>query len=71
MLGLGKGNKFLLGDAVTWADLAVVSLLEFVSGTVYDGKLSESNATLGAYVERVQALPGIKEYIAGRPASNL
>ena len=62
MLG---AQKFFCGDAVTYADFAVYTILDLVR-LVEPGVVSQHN-NLAAWMARVEQLPGVKQYLESRP----
>ena len=62
MLG---AQKFFCGDAVTYADFAVFTILDLVR-LVEPGVVSQHN-NLAAWMGRVEQLPGVKQYLESRP----
>ncbi|XP_055340829.1 probable glutathione S-transferase 7 [Paramacrobiotus metropolitanus] len=65
-----QGNGYLVGDAPTWADFAVVSFLDEMIA-LYGVNVLDGYSGLLALVERVHNLQGIKEYLAARPGRHV
>lgn len=64
-----NGTGFLVGDKATYADVFVAAWVEYIT---MDGSYTivmNAFPVFKEHVERVLALPGIKEWIAKRPAS--
>jgi len=59
-------SGWLVGDKVTFADLAVGEFFDRLQ-VCYDPDVLKGHPKLAAHVKRVVELPGIKEYIAKRP----
>ncbi|XP_066155747.1 glutathione S-transferase-like [Euwallacea fornicatus] len=63
-----SSSGFLAGSQITWADLTFASTL---SSDPNSEKTLKSYPGLSAYVAKINSLPGIKEYLALRPKSDL
>ena len=62
MLG---SQKYFCGDAPTYADFALFTIMDLVR-LVEPGVVSQ-HANLAAWMARVEQLPGVKEYVETRP----
>jgi len=61
-----NGGKWLVGQAVTWADLQVVSGVEQFE-TLFDPKILDKYQNVKKLRDAVMALPKIQEWIEKRP----
>lgn len=64
-----KNGGYLVGGALTWADLTFVSLLEYFNFMV-KSDLIENYKNLKQLEQTVNNVPAIKSYLAKRPKSN-
>jgi len=60
------GEKFFVGDELTWVDLAFINFVEWI-GFVSDDNPLNNHPKLAALKERVEKLPKIAEWIEKRP----
>ena len=63
----GNSSGFLVGDALTWADLYIVVLSEWF-GDKKDSLLAHF-PKIKAHDEKIRALPKLAEWIAKRPVT--
>jgi len=63
-------SGWLVGDKVTYADLAVGEFFDRLQGC-FDAEVLKGHPKIAAHAKRVVELPGIKEYIAKRPKMSL
>ncbi|XP_066247987.1 glutathione S-transferase-like [Euwallacea similis] len=63
-----SSSGFLAGSQITWADLTFASIL---SSEPISEEILKSYPGLSAYVAKINNLPGIKQYLAQRPKSDL
>jgi len=61
------GNKFFVGDELTWADIALLPTVDWLAH-VTDNPLAK-HPKLSALKERVEKIPKIAEWLAKRPKS--
>jgi glutathione S-transferase len=62
-------SGFLLPSGLTYVDFVIVEQLHTVDQA--SGSMLDSYPQLRQYKERVHALPGVRDYISGRPNSLL
>lgn len=60
------GNGFFVGDSVTWADLNVLNMGDWLKVIGADGQLA-NHEKLNALIQRVKAVPAVAEWLAKRP----
>ena len=58
-------QSFFCGDAVTYADFALYTIMDLVR-LVEPGVVSQHD-NITAWMARVEQLPGVKEYLESRP----
>jgi len=63
-------GKYLVGDALTWADIVVTSNLDHLKRT-FGLELLDDYPHLQSLIQNVQGTPGIKEWIERRPNTKL
>jgi glutathione S-transferase len=64
-----NGGKYLVGNELTWADIAVASTIEEMGKWISEDWRTKS-PELAAYVDRIFELPNIKKWIESRPKSD-
>jgi len=64
------GDSFLVGDSLTWADIAFIDLLGWLGALEVELPFDKA-PKLKALRERVEAIPKIAEWIKTRPKTNL
>lgn len=62
------GNGFFVGDGLTWADLGVLNLADWLKVIGSEGQLANYEK-LHALLARVAAVPSIAEWLAKRPVT--
>ena len=65
-----NGGKYLVGNDVTWADLAVANTIAALTGMLGSEWQKEAPA-LKAYVDGINNLPRIKKWIETRPKTDM
>lgn len=70
LMQLGDGRPFIMGAKPTWPDFVVSATMDFLDAGLIVGKVGEVNSALKEHQLRVEALPGVKEWIAKRPVTN-
>jgi len=60
-----RGGQFLVGNALTWADLMLFTFVDMMKDL--NPTLLEKFAGLSALMETVQEIPNIKKWIKNRP----
>jgi len=60
------GDGFFVGDALTWADLAVFNTIEFCSAILGEDTVADL-PKLAGFKARAAAVPAIADYIKNRP----
>jgi len=63
-----NGNGFFVGDSVTWADFIWTTLVYWIYFMKY-GPIVDKYRKLAAIRARVEAVPGIAEWVRKRPKS--
>jgi len=63
------GGKFFAPSGVTYADFFIATVLAIIAEKI-PGSL-DKHAVLKEYAERVHNLPGIKEWVATRPKTEI
>lgn len=64
------GDGFFVGDGLTWADLAFLSIAGWIKMSGGEA-VAEKHPKLKALKARVEALPKIAAWIAKRPVTDL
>jgi len=65
------GDKFFVGDEVTWADLQFLSFTKWISHLVAVQEPYEKFPKLAALQKRVESIPKIAEWIEKRPVTDV
>ena len=60
-------KKYFCGDEVTYADFAMFHIMDLVR--MVEPNLISKNDNLVKWMNRVENLPGVKEYLQSRPES--
>lgn len=54
-------RKFVLGDRISYVDFFIYSVVDYIR--LFKPELLENQATLNAFLDRIEALPAINAYI--------
>merc|ERR1712071_747247 len=62
-----NGSGHLVGDSLTWADIAYYGFLTMLSDKIGGESLYAEMPTLKTLVDKVASIPNIKKYVDSRP----
>jgi len=65
-----NGSSWFVGDAITWADIAVAEFLSVLEDC-FNSDALKSHPHLKSFVEKIFSLPQLKPYVSSRPQTVL
>eukprot|EP01133_Synstelium_polycarpum_P014237 gene14237-16799_t len=67
---IANGGKYFVGDSLTWADLAIYFVCEYLSLIGFPDALPQYE-TLVSFTNSISSIPSIQKYIQSRPVTQM